>query len=1041
MIKKIILCSFFFIAINFRVINAQSFTSYVYNDENGLASNLAKSITQDDDGFIWVATDAGLSKFDGISFINYQQNLPSLYVKQITNTRSHKLEIVTDFGVGSLSEKSGENTYVPLLTSSRDESNQNVYYPKNVFEDSQGNLWISDLTGVSKLQNGHLQKYSFDVKYYADSYFRSFLVTETNNHRIIVSSQQGYLFYFDKTQNKFIKLAFSSPSSNFTISALTKYKGDSFLVGASDGLYLCKFEGNSNSLITTKINDLKQISSIAVNKDGNIFLGTWDDGLYYEQSGANYAFEKLANLNFNSIKDLFIDNQNNLWAASDQGIGLVKKTSFGILHQPVSKINPSLFIQQISSDNKKNIFYSDGNSIFEVKSNDENRSVIKLMTSKTSSILSFAISSEGFWIAYRNQLLEFRDKKSLKVLFSLKLKDDRFNSLFVDKNEQLWAYLARRRQIIKFDKHFKSQTYDFNFSNFDFINLFAQSPDGTIYCAGSGANLFIAKLDNSQKKFIEVSPYYNPGLRTQIQVYDIQFKNNKIYLGTTEGLLYIENNSVHTIELPSYMQDKIIKAIQIDSNKIWLGTEKGIIALLKNGNADFNVQDGLPNSSIANHGLIEDSKKRLWAATASGVCYWQLEKTIFRKTATPVFRDIKIILEGERNSSSNKHEFVSGTSINCSFISLTFPSTRILYEYRLEGFDSSWSSPRYLNAVDLFSLPAGKYLLQVRAKAPGYLWSSIGEFPIKIVPPWYLSTFVLFIYSVVSIIIIVISINSVYNSRIKKMKSKENLLSQMVNERTNDLLIAKTKAEELLSESEEAQKRLEEATEQKSHMLSVAAHDLKNPLQSIIGFSSIIDEDSNDPEIKHMASIILSSSKDMLMQINEMLDAAAVESKNIKLDLKATLINKVLSDVIKNNYKRALQKGQAIITYFDSDCSVLLDEHWFKIAYDNIISNAIKYAPFDTQILATTEVSDSNIMIKVKDEGKGLTSEDMEKLFNRYQRLSAKPTGGETSTGLGLSIVKDIIDFHKGKIWAESVPGSGATFIIQLSIYNHKDSA
>ncbi len=1040
MIKKIILYNIFFITAYFKVIYPQNFASYVYNDENGLASNLVKSITQDNEGFIWAATDAGLSKFDGTSFVNYQQNLPSLYVKQIINTRKHNLEIVTDFGIGSIIEKSGGNSYVPLLTASRDESNQKLYYPKNIFEDSGGNLWISDLTGIAKYHKGHFVKYSFDPKYYGDSYFRFFLVAEISHHRIIASSQQGSLFYFDEKQNKFIELPFSNTGKNFTISALIKYKDDSFLLGTSVGLYLGKLEVKSNSFSITKVSNLNQISSIAIDKDGDIFLGTWENGLYYGHAD-NFSFEKFNGLNFNSIKDLLIDDQNNLWVASDQGIGLVKKTSFSPLQQTYAQKNSGSFIQQIVYDNEKNLYYTDGNSIYEIKANDKSRSSIKLVTRKSSPILFFAVSNKGIWITYINQLLEFRDKKTLKVLFSYRFSNDRCNSLFVDRGGNLWAYLARRRQIIKFDESFKSQTFDFNFNNFDFINLFAQAPDGTIYCAGSGSKLFIAKYDKLQKKFIDISPYYNSGLRTQIQVYDIKFNDGKIYLATTEGLFYLENNNLHTIKLPSYMQSKIIKAIKIDRDKIWLGTEKGIVVLLRDGNANFNVQDGMPNSSVARQGLVEDSYGNLWAATASGVCFWQLGKTIFSRTAAPVFRDIKIIMHGELNSSYNKNEFVSGTSINSSFISLTYPSTRTLYEYRLEGFDSTWSAPRNLNSVDLFSLPAGKYTLQVRAKSPGHLWSSISEFPIKIVPPWYLSTLLLFIYSFVGIVVIVVSINSIYNSRIKKMKLRENLLSQMVNERTNDLLMAKTKAEELLAESEDSHKRLEEATEQKSHMLSVAAHDLKNPLQSIIGFASIIDEDSSDAEIKHMAEIILASSKDMLLQINEMLDAAAVESKNLKLELKAASVNKVLSDVIKNNYKRALQKGQTIITYFDNDCSVLIDEHWFKIAFDNIISNAIKYSPFDKQIFASTEISDSKVTIKVKDEGQGLSPDDMEKLFNRYQRLSAKPTAGESSTGLGLSIVKDIIDFHKGKIWAESSSGEGATFIIQLSVYNHKEQA
>jgi signal transduction histidine kinase len=185
-----------------------------------------------------------------------------------------------------------------------------------------------------------------------------------------------------------------------------------------------------------------------------------------------------------------------------------------------------------------------------------------------------------------------------------------------------------------------------------------------------------------------------------------------------------------------------------------------------------------------------------------------------------------------------------------------------------------------------------------------------------------------------------------------------------------------------------------------------------------------------------MGRLIYHSSKDMLMHINGILDAAAIESKNLNLDLKNISINEIIKEVIENNSSRALQKKQLLHINLQGDYIVTADEHWLKIAIDNIINNAIKYSPLEKNIYVSTEKSGDNILIKVRDEGQGLTDEDLGKMFMRYQRLSARPTDGESSTGLGLSIVKDIIEFHKGKIWAENKEGTGAEFFIQLPI-NH----
>ncbi|MHB1688161.1 MAG: sensor histidine kinase [Ignavibacteriaceae bacterium] len=1038
--KNIFFYLFLFLLIaSFKIAFAQNFISYVYNDENGLASNLSKSITQDDEGFIWIATDAGLSKFDGSSFTNYQINLPSLFVKQIYNTRDHQLNIVTDFGIGNFIKTDTGYIYKTMLSSSRNESNQNLYYPKNVFEDSRGIIWISDLNGISTFVNNKFKKYQFDDRFHADSYFRSFLLTEIGNHKIIATSQKGYIFYFNQVLEKFVQLPFSPPAKNFSINALAKYSDNSILIGASDGLYLVEISGHANQIEVKKISDIKQISSIAINNDNDIFIGTWDSGLYTGKikSSSTVSSKKFEGLNFSSIKDLFIDRQNNLWVASDQGIALVKKTFFGNLTEFNHASKSNLFIQQILTGTHKNIYYTDGNSIFKIVSKNGKTDAVKVLTSQASSILSFAITGKGFWISYRNQRLEYRDKNSLKVIFSYRLNDDRFNSLFVDDKGQLWAYLARRGEVIKFDHSFKPETFSFNFNNFDFINLFNQSKDGTIYCAGSGTKSFLFKFDKSQKKFVDITPPNYNDSNTQIQVFDLQFsKNNKIYLATSRGLLIFHDNKISQFIIPSYFQSKIIKAIRIDEDKIWLGTERGILSLSSNGSANFDKQDGLPNSTIVNQGLVEDSSGNLWAATASGVCFWQSDYTSLMKTSKPIFIDIRNKTQGQSQNFTGEHKFISGSSITCTFISLNFPSDRVLYEYRIIRIDSTWSTPKFLNTINLYNLSPGNYTLQVRAKTPGFYWSKISNYALIIEPHWYLSEVMFLVYSMVILLIIVLSVKGFYNARIKKLRERENLLAQMVNEKTNDFLLAKTRAENLLEESESAKKKLEEATQQKSHMLSIAAHDLKNPLQSLIGFSSMIAEDSNDPEIKNMANIIFDSSKDMLGQINDMLEAAAVESKNLKLELKTVSINKILNDVIQSNSKRAIQKQQTIIAKLDNDCQVFVDEYWLKIAIDNLVSNAVKYSPLGKKIFVSTEILNENLLIKIKDEGHGLTAADMEKLFNRYQRLSAKPTGGETSTGLGLSIVKDVIEIHNGKVWAESKPGSGAEFIIQLSIYN-----
>jgi signal transduction histidine kinase len=141
----------------------------------------------------------------------------------------------------------------------------------------------------------------------------------------------------------------------------------------------------------------------------------------------------------------------------------------------------------------------------------------------------------------------------------------------------------------------------------------------------------------------------------------------------------------------------------------------------------------------------------------------------------------------------------------------------------------------------------------------------------------------------------------------------------------------------------------------------------------------------------------------------------------------------LVQEVAEANQPLAVNKQQAIAVSAPPNIVTMCDTDRIREAIDNLISNAIKYSPIGGKITVTVSHADSDTIIRVGDEGAGLSPEDLGRLFGRFQRLSAKPTAGESSTGLGLSIVKRIVDMHGGEVTAESEgPGQGSTFTITL---------
>ncbi len=254
-----------------------------------------------------------------------------------------------------------------------------------------------------------------------------------------------------------------------------------------------------------------------------------------------------------------------------------------------------------------------------------------------------------------------------------------------------------------------------------------------------------------------------------------------------------------------------------------------------------------------------------------------------------------------------------------------------------------------------------------------------------------------------------------------------------------------------LTEAEFQKQRAEEANRFKTDLLGIAAHDLRNPLQSIMGFAQLLSMKFGDNEkITEYAATIERSSKRMLKIISDLLTTLRSETNQIQLQKSPTNLSELLAFVVHNNSAQAAAKLQSFDCRFEENAIADIDAEKMTEVLDNIISNAIKYSPRETRIsVSVKQTTDSHkqlesslqnangyVLIAVKDEGLGLSADDIKKMFGKFQRLSALPTGNESSTGLGLSIVKQLVELHGGIVWAESDgKGKGSTFFIELPAY------
>lgn len=267
-------------------------------------------------------------------------------------------------------------------------------------------------------------------------------------------------------------------------------------------------------------------------------------------------------------------------------------------------------------------------------------------------------------------------------------------------------------------------------------------------------------------------------------------------------------------------------------------------------------------------------------------------------------------------------------------------------------------------------------------------------------------------------------------------QDKEQILLQQLE--LADVVKQIQQANQKLSEQNE---HLDQLDKEKNEFLGIAAHDLKNPLTGIAVNVANVKRYIHRMQTSDVISTMDSIEKTVVRMrdiVVHLLDINAIESGKMDVTIQPCNVSTVVTTILRDYSNRAAAKSITLTTEDTTNKTLacLADSTILYQVLDNLVSNAIKFSPSGKTVTIRTRYSSVNggsvMHVEVQDEGPGLTADDMKKLFNKYQRLSAKPTAGEHSTGLGLSIVKKMVESMNGKVWCSSQVGHGALFTLEL---------
>ena len=257
------------------------------------------------------------------------------------------------------------------------------------------------------------------------------------------------------------------------------------------------------------------------------------------------------------------------------------------------------------------------------------------------------------------------------------------------------------------------------------------------------------------------------------------------------------------------------------------------------------------------------------------------------------------------------------------------------------------------------------------------------------------------------------------NARLSQAREKLQLQQSTLEQNARDLT--------------EQNHKLESLNQERNEFLDIIAHDLRTPVHGIAGMCELLKNEGIDPaDRRSCLDAITSSSESMMELIQNLSELRDVESMESTRNLEPMHWNQCISTVVQRFQRIALAKHIELCLVLDPNCDMTVDGKptWMSIALGNLVSNAIKYSPPHSQIEVKSRLDQDRISVSVRDEGPGFSNEDLQNMYGKYQRLSAKPTGGETSTGLGLFIVQAMAARLKISIDVSHHPEGGAVFTL-----------
>ncbi len=1014
----------------------KALTQYVHNiwqTDDGLPQNSVYTTVQTRDGYLWLATQEGLVRFDGARFVVFdRRNTPEL----------------------------GNNLILSLM------------------EDRAGRLWIGTGDGVVRYEAGAFTRFTKADGVPAGQ-VKSLL--EDRRGRLFVGTMGGGLARLEG--GRFVREAGAEALSTRRVQALIEDRDGALRIGTETGLARL-LDGRLSWLRRQDGLSHDDVSALYEDREGALWIGTTGGGLNRLKEGRITAFTVRQGLSNDSINAIMEDRDGSLWVGARGGVNRLRDGRFTAFTTRDGL--SSEFVFSIREDREGSLWIGTGGGGL----NRLRDARLTPWTTKEGLTNDFARSFEeggdgSLWIGTDGGgLNRLKDGRLTAVTTRQGLSSDFVERVFEDEAGVLWIGTSGGGLNRMEDGRLTTFTTKQGLAN-DYVVSICEDRDGGLWIGTRGG---LSRLHHGRITSLTVKD----GLTNDVVRALHQDREGALWIGTEGGGL----NRLKDGKLTSFTtatglsSDNIVSIREDGEGTLWIGSRGGGLIRYRAGRfAAIGARQGLFDDSV--FAVLEDGAGRMWMSSNKGIFRAEksgIEEAMDGKRAlvTSVAygtADGMKSAEGNGSSSSGlaaqngmlwfgtiggaiqidpKHlspnpvrpevhieeVLLDGRALDRGATGAWSPDTRaielhytapsflvpdrVAFRYRLDGYDPDWVNAGPRRTAYYTQVPHGRYRFRVIASNDDGLWNEAGASLDFEVAPRFRET-AGFRFGLALLLATVLY--GAHRLRFMRLRRRERELVAMVEERTRSLKEEKERTEAALLDAQQARTEAESANRTKSAFLATMSHELRTPLNAVLGFAQLMRRRAarDTEDLEHLA-IIGRSGEHLLGLINDVLSLSRIEAGTVGLSPTTFEPLSMLEGLIQMLGVRARAKGLRLVLETGTDLpeAVVGDEGKVRQVLLNLLTNAIKFTSQGGVTLGATW-SRGEMRFTVTDQGPGLTSAEISTLFQPFVQTEAGRKSGE-GTGLGLTISRSFARLMDGDITVASRPGEGTTFTVTLPL-------